>query len=57
VLVGQEKTPVQVPKYILCENSGFFKAACSDRWPNGKDGTVLLDDEGIEEPIFSIFLA
>jgi len=51
------KASIQVPEYILCENSDFFKEACSSPWPRGKDRTVRLDDRGTEEPIFSIFLA
>lgn len=44
VLVGPEEVPFKVWKGVLRNKSDFFRAACSERWPEGREGLVRLPE-------------
>ncbi|KAK0115545.1 hypothetical protein ONS95_000178 [Cadophora gregata] len=53
VIVGPEKVEMWVQKGIICDASGFFKAACNEKWESGRTNTVTLSRE--KPAIFAIF--
>jgi hypothetical protein len=55
VLVGEKKQLFTVYKDIICASSKFFKAACSERWVEGKEKKVLLPE--VEPKFFQSYVA
>lgn len=45
VLGGPEEVPFKVWKDVLRSKSDFFRAACSERWPEGREGVVRLPEQ------------
>ena len=43
-LVGAEGQPFSVYQDVICASSKFFKAACSERWVEGKEKKVSLPE-------------
>ncbi|KAF2163134.1 hypothetical protein M409DRAFT_26579 [Zasmidium cellare ATCC 36951] len=54
VLVGPEEDKFIVHKSTACDNSPFFKAACSQHWVEGQDKVVRLPDTTAK--LFETFL-
>jgi hypothetical protein len=44
ILTGEEEQQFTVHKDSICAKSKFFKAACSERWIEGKQKVVKLPD-------------
>jgi hypothetical protein len=55
VLVGPEEQPFSVYKDIICASSKFFKAACSERWIEGKEKKVRLPE--VKPSVFQGYIA
>jgi hypothetical protein len=55
VLVGDKKQLFTVYKDVICASSKFFKAACSERWIEGKEKKVSLPE--VEPALFRSYVA
>jgi hypothetical protein len=55
VLVGSQEELFVVHKDVICVSSKFFKAACSQRWVEGKEKKVRLPE--VEPKIFQSYVA
>lgn len=55
VLVGPDEQTFFVHKDMICARSRFFKAACSERWVEGKEKRVELPD--VEASLFHCYIA
>jgi hypothetical protein len=55
VPVGPEEQSFSVYKDIICASSKFFKAACSERWIEGKEKKVRLPE--VKPSVFQGYLA
>lgn len=55
VLVGDKKQLFTVYKDVICASSKFFKAACSERWIEGKEKKISLPE--VEPALFRSYVA
>jgi hypothetical protein len=53
--VGEKKKLFTVHKDLICASSKFFKAACSERWVEGKEKKVSLPE--VEPEVFQNYVA
>ncbi|KAK4609409.1 hypothetical protein CLAFUW4_14611 [Fulvia fulva] len=54
VLVGEDEEEFKVHKTTHCDRSPYFKAACSTRWQEGREGVVRLPDHKLST--FAIYI-
>lgn len=54
MLVGPSEQVFTVHKEVICANSKFFRAACSERWIEGKEKKIKLPD--VEASLFRCYL-